>query len=284
MRRYDSNMRPNENSGPSIFTYSDYRVFLRDAYEDRRAKDPNFSHRFISGKIGVASSSWFAEVLKGKVNLAGTHLIKLAALMKLKDNETDYFEALVQYNQAGSMEEGNRHFKKLLSFKEMKVDLVGQEKFEFYSKWYYSAIRELLFFHEFMGDYSSLAKMLDPPIKASQAREGIRLLELLDFIKKDPQGRLRPHTSTLKKDSSFRSLYTANYLKANMELGVQALDRFQKEERHVSSMTLSLSAPGFQKALAELEAMRKRLVRLMEEDATPDKVFQLNLQLFPLSK
>jgi uncharacterized protein (TIGR02147 family) len=277
-------MRPEKPARISIFSYSDYRVFLKDAYEERRGMDPKFSHRFIAGKIGVSSSGWFTEVIKCRVNLAGTHLVKLAVLFLLENNETDYFECLVQYNQAASTEERNRYFKKLVSFKEMQVDLVGQEKFEFYSKWYYSALRELLFFHDFKGDYTALAKKLHPPIKASQAKEGIRLLELLGFIQKDAQGCFRPRTSTLKKDTSFRSLFTANYLKANMELGMDALERFPKEERHVSTMTLSYSRPGFQKALAELVAMRKRLVDLMDEDDHPDKAFQLNLQLFPITK
>ena len=157
-------------------------------------------------------------------------------------------------------------------------------QFEFYSKWYYSAIRELLFFFDFKGDFSVLGKKLEPPIKSAMAKEAIQLLEFLGFIKKDAQGRFKPIAQTLKKDSSFRSLFTANYLRINMELAMNALERFQKEERHISTMTLSYSSAGFQKALNELEIMRIKLVHLMEEDANPDKAFQLNLQLFPISQ
>ncbi len=277
-------MRPHRPSSVSVFTFSDYRAYLKEAYEEYRKGDSKFSHRFISGHIGTSSSGWFSDILKGRVNLTSSHLVKVADLFRLNDIETDFFEILVQFNQAGSIEEKNRLLKKLLAFKEMKVDLVGQEKFEYYSKWYHSAVRELLFFHDFQGDFATLARKLNPPIKASQAKDSIRLLEVLGFIQKDPQGRLRPLTATLKKDTTFKSLYTANYLKANMDLGMLALEKFPKEKRHVSTMTLSYSDAGFQKALVEIEALRKKLVALMDEDGLPDKAFQLNLQLFPVTQ
>ena len=195
-----------ETAPISIFDYTDFRQFLRDYYEHARGRDRKFSQRYIASKLGLASSGWFLDLLKGRTNLGGTHRIKLSALLKLKEKEAAYFEALALYNQAGSIEEKNHHFRKLMSFKEVKTDLVGQDKFEFYSKWYYTAIRELLFFHDFRGDYAALSKRLDPPVTPSQAKEAILLLERLDFIRKDAQGYHRPQPAILKKDSSFKSL------------------------------------------------------------------------------
>ncbi|MDB5102752.1 MAG: hypothetical protein JWP91_441 [Fibrobacteres bacterium] len=269
---------------PSVFAYSDYRQYLKDYHEAASAKDRKFSHRFISDKVGASSTGWFSDLIKGRINLAGTQLVRLAELLKLKENETDYFEILVQYNQAGSLEEKNRHLRKMLTFKEMRVDLVGEGKFEFYSHWYYAAVRELLFFHPFRDDYVALAKKMDPPIKPAQAKEAIRLLEKLDFIRKDAQGLYRPREMTLKKDPSLKSILALNLLRINMELGMQALDKFQKDERHVSAMTLSYSAPGFEKAVAEIDALRRKLVALMEDDADPAKVFQFNIQFFPVTR
>jgi hypothetical protein len=62
-----------------------------------------------------------------------------------------------------------RCLQKMLTFKEVGVDLVGPDRLEFYSKWYHGALRELLFFHPFRGDYAALARMLSPPIRQSEA-------------------------------------------------------------------------------------------------------------------
>ena len=38
------------------------------------------------------------------------------------------------------------------------------------------------------------------------------------------------------------------------------------------------------KAVTEIESLRKKLVALMEEDPKPEKVYQVNLQLFPVTQ
>ncbi|MEO7425789.1 MAG: TIGR02147 family protein [Fibrobacteria bacterium] len=268
----------------SVLEYADYRVFLKDYYQRAHAQDKNFSHRLIASKVGSSSSGWFSDLLNSRQNLAGTQLVKLASLLKLGEKEADYFESLVHFNQSASLEEKNRYYRKLIALRDPQAKLVGQERFEYYSKWYYSAIRELLFFHEFSDDHTALAKKLQPPIRPSEAADAIKLLESIDFIHKDAQGRYRPLETTLKKDPSFKSLYAVNFLKASMELGMDALEKFPKEERHISAMTLSYSDAFMAKAVVEIEALRKKLLALMEEDPHPEKVYQMNLQFFPLTK
>ena len=209
--------------------------------------------------------------------------MRLVNIFGLKDLEIEYFETLVNLNQASSLEERSHQLRRLLSFREGKVDVIGKEKFEYYSKWYYAAIRELLFFYDFRGDYQSLAKKLDPAILPVQAKKAIRILEKLEFIKKNAQGKYQPTDSILKKDSSFRSLFVANLLRTNMEMGMVALEKFHKDQRNISGITLSLSESGFEKAQAIIDSMRKKLTSLTDEDPFPEKVFQFNVQFFPVT-
>src|SRR4051794_5482246 len=37
---------------PDLFAYTDYREFLKDYYEEQKAKDPKFSHRYFTMKVG----------------------------------------------------------------------------------------------------------------------------------------------------------------------------------------------------------------------------------------
>src|SRR5689334_25413623 len=104
----------------NIFAYTDFRLYLGDYYRARKEEDKKFSHRFIQEKIGAGSPGWFADLVKGRGTLSRNHLVALAKLLKLARNETDYFEAMVDYAQAGSHEEKNRYFQKMLSFKEVR--------------------------------------------------------------------------------------------------------------------------------------------------------------------
>jgi uncharacterized protein (TIGR02147 family) len=267
-----------------VFAYLDFRKLLADLYRRGKSANSRFSHRFIASQVGAASTGWFADILKGRSNLSGNHLVRLLPLFGLTGPEEEYFENLVRYDQAGSTEEKTRHYRKILSIKGVKPDLVGRDQFEFYGEWYHAVVRELLFFYEFKGDYTALARKLSPPITAAEAKKSIQLLEKLGFLKKGPAGSVRPQEATLKKDPAFKAIHLQRFMQANAQLGMAALEIVPKEERDISAMTLSLSASGLAKAKEEFRALRNRLLALTESDPSPERVYHCNLQLFPVTR
>jgi uncharacterized protein (TIGR02147 family) len=267
-----------------IFRFVDFRLYLRSFYEAEKSNNPKFSQRFIQQKVGASSSGWFADVIQNRIQLSGTHFLRLSRLLELEPHEEEYFDTMVRFSQAGTFEEKNKYYAKLLSFKELQVDLVDRDGFEYFSHWYHAAIRELLFLIDFKGDFSALARKLSPPIRTEDARRSVRLLEKLGFIKKDAQGCLRPTTAILKKDPTFKSIYLGNFLKSNISLAVEALDRFDKEERDISALTLTLSDDDLQTAKAEIKLLRKKLLQMSEKSEKRNRVYQCNFQIFPVSE
>ena len=136
----------------------------------------------------------------------------------------------------------------------------------------------------FRGDFRALAQQLNPPIRQKQAREAIELLERLEFIRPDVTGRYRPSSPILKKDTAFKSLHLSAFLRANMQLGMEALDRFDKQDRDISSLALVLTEEDFLNAKEELKALRKKLLAWSEKPKADGKVYQCNFQVFPVSK
>ena len=264
-----------------IFKYADFKVFLRDYYENRKSQDQKFSQRFIMEKIGASSPSWFNDVVKGRIKLTGTYLVRLGQLLKLKAKELDYFETLVHYQQSDSLDEKNRYMEKMLSFKEISMDVLGKEKFEFYATWYHATLRELFFFYDFDGDYGKLARKLRPSIRKEQAIKAVDLLQKLDLIRKQAGGHFRPTSENIIKDNRFKSDYIANYINANIELSLDAFERIPSEERDLSTVTICLSPKGFEKIKNELKALRRRLLEIADNDRDPQTVFQCNLHVFP---
>jgi uncharacterized protein (TIGR02147 family) len=284
-REYGHNYRVESKMAlPDVFSFNDYRAYLAEYYRVRKASDRKFSHRFIAGQVHAKSAGWFADIVQGRISLTGGHLSRLIHLLKLPAAEADYFETLVHLDQAASTEEKTRYYKRLLAIKGIDPEIVGKDRFEFYSEWYHAVIRELLFIYEFRGDYPSLAKKLSPSIGASEARKSVRLLESLGFLAKKASGGFAPIPATLKKDSTFKSVHLESFLRAYIRLGGESLESVPKEERDISTMTLSLSGAGFAKAKEEIRALRNRLMALMESDQDPEKVYQCNFQLFPVTR
>jgi uncharacterized protein (TIGR02147 family) len=268
---------------PNIFNYADYRIFLNDYYHFLKKQDRKFSHRLIAYKIGSSSAGWFSDLVGGRINLTGMYLLKLAKLFKLTAREKNYFEVLVGYDQAGSLDEKNAFMEKMMSFKELNASIVNKDQFAFYSTWYVPAIRELLFCFDFKDDYKALAKKLCPSISQQQAKKATEILKSLGFIKLNRNGHLKPCDPIIKKDPQFKSLHWANFMRANMELGIQALDRYKKESRDISAVTLCLSKEGQDRASEEIAELRKKLLAISEQDKNRNNVFQCNIQLFPLT-
>lgn len=276
----------------NIFEYTDFRAWLKDVFQALKDRDPKFSHRYILLRLNVKSSGWLADMLSGRRLLNRSHLLGLSRVLGLSPREELYFETLADYNQSKSLVEKNRAYEKILTFHEIPKDIVDADRFEYFSKWYYSAIREYLLIEPFRGDYARLGRRLRPAITTSQAKEAIELLEKLNFIKRLASGEYRPTTEHVKKQSQFSQVLYFQYLKSQMELGTMALERFPKEERDFSAVAVTLSQDSFQIIREDIKALRQKMIQLSETEnkkfwngiqGDTRRVFQGVFELFPVS-
>lgn len=204
--------------------------------------------------------------------------------MKLKKRETDYFELLVLFDQAKAPEERKRFFEKLCGFKGSKVKLMAEQQLLLFEKWYNLALREALSFLPFNGDFEELAAVVVPPITPEQARESVDSLERLGLIRKNDQGFYERVERVLSTGYETNSQAVRNFLLSTLELAKEAIDRFPREERSVSTLTLSLSRNGQSVIDEELKVFRRRLLEIAKIDQNIDRVVQFNFQMFPLAR
>lgn len=268
----------------SIFSYINYRLFLHEAYRAKKERDKKYSHRYFCDKVGVRSSGFFGDVISGKKNLSSNLIFRFAQAFGLKKEEQRYFEALVHFDQAKSPEEKQRCYENLLSFRRADVRVLKKKQFEYFRKWYYPVIRETLYYREFKEDYASLANSLNPPVRPDQAKSAIRLLEDLELIRKDEDGVYRQTDRLVGTGSDFDSIHVRSYQKQNMDLAKLALDKLSEEDRDLSTLTLTLSDETTQKAKSEIRDLRKRLLRMAQEDLKVDRVCHFNFQMFRVTK
>ncbi|MCB9497197.1 MAG: TIGR02147 family protein [Fibrobacteria bacterium] len=276
-----------------IFHYTDYRAFLKDALQALKEKDPKISQRWIQQRLAVKTSGWLADLLAGRRKLGRPQLEAFSRLLNLSAREELYFQTLVDYVHAPTAPTRNRAFEKLASFHEVPRDLIDPDRFEYFSKWYYGAIREFLLIEPFRGDHAKLARSLRPPITPAQAKDAIAVLERLGMVKRFASGELRPSVEHVKKLPHFGPEHYYRYIRSQMELGIDAVERIPKDERDVSALTLVLSEEGFRIFRQELKELRSRMVQISESEnkkfwtgVTGDsrRVYQSVLQVFPVSQ
>ncbi|HKP97986.1 MAG TPA: TIGR02147 family protein [Fibrobacteria bacterium] len=269
----------------NVFDYMDYRQFLRDTYRENKARSPAYSYRFIAGKVGFRSASFFGQILKGSSNISLSMAARFAAFLKLKRKEADFFLALVMFNQSKGEEERKQGFERLLAFRGSRVRILGADEYAFYDKWYYTAVRELLWFEPFQGDYAALARRLSPPITAAEAEAAVALLLRLRMIARNSQGQYaRTDGVSTSTGLAARAEAIRTFQLQTLALAGEAIDRFPRETRSLSTLTLSLSAKGFKAIEEELSGFRRLLLKIAEGDEREDTVYQINFQIFPLTR
>lgn len=267
-----------------IYKYTDYRKYLRDYYEAKRASQKEFTHRHISQVMGFKSTGTFTQILQGKTNISPQTLAHFVEFLGLKKDEAAYFELMVLFNQSKSHTEKKRHFEKILAFPKSNLKQVDATQYAFYEKWYYSVIREVLAFHPFKDDYRELARLLEPPIATSEAQKAIRLLEELKLIRKNDQGLYEKSDPIITSGYDTRSLAVNQFIVETLDLAKTALDKLPREERSLSALTLSLPEDGYEMLEEKIKEFRRELLELARNCTEPKRVIQVNFQLFPVTR
>ena len=266
-----------------IYAFLDFRLYLEAYYRARKSVDKKFSHRFI-GKEGKFDPGLFSKILQGKRDISASMVFRLAALLKLDKKQTEYFQCLVLFNQARLHDERKHQYEKLAAMRGTRAKAVEQHQYQFYSKWYYSALRELIDFHASDGgDCDRLARQLMPPIKPSEARQGLELLEKLGFAVRDSSGRYRVKDRLITTGYGNAALAANNFVLESLDLAKGAIDRFPAAVRNLSTVTFSIPHARFAHYEAKIREFRRGLMAEIEKEKGTDIVYQLNLQLFPLS-
>lgn len=272
-----------------LFDYLDYRKYLRDYFQEKKQSLPSWSYQQFAEQLGFKARDFAYRVIKGEKNLSPESILKLTRGLELDPVQTQYFDTLVKCNQSKILDEQELYFGLLNTIKTQgrtthPAQRLRQDQFQFYSKWYHSAIRSLIEMYGFQGDYKTLAASLSPRISARQAEASVALLEKLELIQKTGQGAYQATLKTITTGKDTRSILIPAYHKATIELSAKALEVTPVNQRDMSNLTLGISEKTFHQFTEKLRQFRKELLEQAEQDKDADRVYHLNLHLYPLSK
>jgi uncharacterized protein (TIGR02147 family) len=275
---------PTNPSRISVFQYLDAREFLEHLYAQEKRSNSAMSHRYIAKAMNARSSSFFKDVLSARIRVSPARARAFSKLFKLDAREAEYFDNLVLYTQAETHEEKKQWLKKLVKdLPPGSRTLLKSFQMEYFKKWYYAAVRELFALEDFAGDPERLARTLRPAIKPSEARDAISLLIRLKLIRKTSQGGYRKVDSVVSSGYEADPALMRGVIADNLELGRRALDAYPPKTRPFSYLTLSVSEDSFGRIRDKIRAFRKEMLEIAMEEGQADRLYQMNLQFFPLS-
>jgi uncharacterized protein (TIGR02147 family) len=268
----------------NVFEYLDYRRYLRDFYQQRKASSYGFSHRSFSRRVGLRSSNFLKLVMDGERNLTPEMAHRFAIGCGLADREADYFCELVALNQARTAGEQRRCHKRLFRFKQYRdIHKLDEAQVDYHSTWYLPAIRELAARADFREDPRWIARVLRPRITPGEARKALETLLSLGLLKRESKKRLRQAESLVTTGTGPLGHHIVAYHRAMLERASEALDTVPREQREISSLTLCVSREVMLDLKERIREFRRELLQAAELQGEPETVIQINFQLFPLS-
>jgi uncharacterized protein (TIGR02147 family) len=268
-----------------LYQYSDYRSYIKELLALRKQKGLPASNRWFAEQAGIHSSSWLTDLLKGRKGMSLTIAANISLLCRHSILEAKYFSALVLFNQAGSNEERNELYREMTRIRQLKdTEILTTEQYDYYAVWYHSVVRSLIGMHGFNGDYKKLAGMVSPAITPSQARKSVELVKRLGLVMVNPQGGYELNTRSVTSGDHEKSLAVVNFQQETMRLAQEAIDRHPKEMRDIFTVTMGISEKNFSEIKQIMDDARKKIVTLAKNETVADRVYQLNVQLFPLSE
>ncbi len=270
---------------PDIYSSLDYQSWLRDCFAVLKSENRFFSYRYVGQRVGM-DHSVVVKVLQGKRHLTPEQSKSFAELLDLDKSATAYFLALVDYGRAEKDSDIRRAFEALLLLRPAMQRSLEATHYAFFQRWYHVAIRSLLDYYPFDGqDYAALARQLTPVVSENQARESVELLLSLGLVAPSPEGLIRPADSHLSTGERWISAAVQSYQKEVIRLSESALEGVPRQERDISTLTLSLDRNSLDEIREVLKECRQAIVKIADRVPAEktNAVYQLNLQFVPLT-
>ncbi len=269
---------------PDLLRYTNYRQYLKDYYLAQKQANPKFSIRYFAKKANFPSHGLLNYLMEGKRNLSKRTLVKLVSGLGMNKEQALYFENLVFFNQAQTLDEKNFYYEKILhgpgksKFKKMETS-----QLQIFRRWYSIAIREMLNLDGFRSNHAWISERLLPPVDPGEVEESINLLLTSGLIKKTANG-FRASDPDITTDDEVKSFLVKSYHAQMMKMAAWAQDEVPVNERDISSVCFSIRESELPNLKKQLQLMRKELRSFAAEDGKGERIVQVNMQLFPLTK
>lgn len=265
-----------------VSEYVDYRLFLADYMACRKLDRGGFSFRSFGQKAGV-SPSLLKDILNHRQNLSVPVMLKYASAMGLSALETEYFTAMVGYNNAKLNADKNAFLNEMMRLRgRSPVRFLESKQYEYFTCWYHAVVREMVTAMGFGDNAKEIAAKILPAVTVGKVRKSIRLLKDLKFIRQNESGAWISNDKLVSSEYEIQSVALKQYHDGVLQCARKALDTVTSENREFQGMTLCATQKTYDGLKQRIRTFTDEILRTVA--AEPEEagvVFQFNVHQFP---
>lgn len=234
----------------------DFKIWLQDEFSRRCRTNASYSLRAFAKQLDFDSST-LSQILSGKRKITDKVMQKIT-------NKIGHPPSHLTSETENS-----------------KYMLLSMDAFTVISDWHHYAIMDLTLVKTFKSDHVWIAQQLQiSPLEAKLAIE--RLLRLGMLVKKNGKLKLSKITNTNYIEGQTSSAHK-EYQRQIITKALHAIDNCPQEKKDITSMVIAANSKKIKEAKEKVKKFRRELCKFLE-DGEKDSVYQLAVQLYPLTK
>ncbi|MGK5090792.1 TIGR02147 family protein [Deltaproteobacteria bacterium TL4] len=269
-----------------IYQYLDHRKLLKTYFESCREQDSKYSLRYFAQRLNFNSPNYIQKILLGDRKISEKTLDGLIKLLKLKGNEREYFELLVQMGQSQDLNRRNACHQSLLSLrgKKQTVNTLEEAQYACISSWLHWVVREMAFMRDFVVDAQWISKRLRVKVNPAIIEQCWKDLEMAELLVRK-EGSLKPTMSSISFPEEVYSMALLNYHLGILEQARQALQQQKSTEREYGATLVATTTEKYQQFKEKLKKFRSEALELLDTPAgEATRVVNFSFQLFQVTE
>jgi uncharacterized protein (TIGR02147 family) len=272
----------------SPFNYTDYREFLRDFYENKKESNPRYSMSAFIRKAGLKENSrgYLRLIINGERNLTHQTLRRFIAAIGLTGAASQYFEALVYFNQSRTHDDQSFYLNKLVHIRSQSKDAndqkeVMQGQLRWLTRWYYVIVREMVNLPAFKEDLEWIQAQLRNKVHKKEIQEAIDDLLAIGLLIRDENGKLKQRDFLIKFGGGKYNAIVRSFHLEMMDRARETILDDPYELRNPSCVFFACRMEDMPNILADINKFRDELNNKYGQfDPDAETVAQVNIQLF----
>lgn len=256
---------------------------MQDFYDERKSAS-SFTWREYARLAGFTSPTYLKLVCEGRSNLSDLGVERVASALSLGGFELVYFRYLVCFNQAKDDETRKKAYASMQDIaKANKIRVVDSDVFTYFESWKNPVLRELVTMMP-GADPEAIAKMCWQPVTAEEVRQSLDFMVSVGLLKKKSKNVYEQSDKALMGNSEVIPVTIRSMHRDMAGFAQKAIDEFDVNDRNFTGVTMGVDRSAYDQIVRELESCRRKIVAIANSSQKPDRVYRVNLQLFPLTK
>ncbi len=266
----------------SLYAYQNYRKYLGDFYLEKKSKNPLYSYKLFSEAAGIKSPNYLTLIVEGERNLTITNVHYFARAMKLRPDETEFFEALVLFNQSKAPLEQTYYRDRLHALKKVKpASILRSSPLEVLKYGHTPGVMVLAHGRNFEDSVQKCSDEL--PLGEKSIRKTLKeLIEIKLLCEVDGVLMIGAQQTTFHDPKSL-SQYQEQYLYIQLENSLRAFKTgYRNKKAKFISHSFTIPKGALDEIQEELSSLIENLTEKMDRKQLPgaEELVQINIQTF----